>query len=231
LASPFSDLRDRIIDDLERAHDYYEHTKVAWEIVEQAITQGQTFSVRNLATGTLSTHADLAGKARVYLAEQLPEATFQEFISLFEYFFGDFLRLLLMAYPKILGKKELRFEDVLLAPDVNSLTQQLADSEIAKILYRRPADWFKYLEDQFKLGCPTQDEIERFAEAKSSRDMLVHNLGRVNQKYLEKSGSRARYSLGQQIEITAQYHRETWELTRNLVEDLTSAAIAKLPHL
>lgn len=47
------------------------------------------------------------------MAEYLAEATFQQFVAIFENFFFDLLRLWLLAYPRSLADKELRFKDVL----------------------------------------------------------------------------------------------------------------------
>lgn len=69
-------LRDRVLADLNGAHDYYTDTKIAWDIVRNFIAADRTFSIRNITTGTMTTQADLANKARGYVAEQLAEATF-----------------------------------------------------------------------------------------------------------------------------------------------------------
>jgi len=80
LADDIASLRDRVLADLNAAHDYYTDTKIAWDIVRRVIAAGHTFSIRNMSTGTVTTQADLAGKARGYVAEQLAEATFQQFV-------------------------------------------------------------------------------------------------------------------------------------------------------
>jgi hypothetical protein len=85
------------------------------------------------------------------------------------------------------------------------------------------------LEDKAKLGCPTPDEIEKIAEAKASRDVLVHNRGVAAKTYELKAGKLARYKEGQRIEIPEHYHRETWELIRKVITDISNAAIAKVP--
>lgn len=96
-------------------------------------------------------------------------------------------------------------------------------------MYDRPTGWFAYLEDRAKLGCPTPDEIEKIAEAKASRDVLVHNRGVAGKTYESKAGKLARYKDGQRVEILEPYHRQTWELIRKVVTDISNAAIAKVP--
>jgi hypothetical protein len=57
---------------------------------------------------------------------------------------------------------------------------------------------------------------------------LVHNGGVANKTYESKAGGLARYKGGERIEIPEHYHRETWELIRKVIADLSNAAIAKL---
>ena len=180
---------------------------------DEVIQAGAAFSVRNTATGTVTTQADLAGKSRGYVVEQLAEATFQQFISIFENYFFDLLRLWLMAYPQNLIGKKVDFKAVLDAPDKDAITLLVVNKELNDILYDRPTGWFAYLEDKAKLGCPTPDEIEKIAEAKASRDVLVHNRGVAGKTYESKAGKLARYKDGQRIEILEHYHRATWNLS------------------
>jgi hypothetical protein len=229
LADDIRVLRDRVLADLNGAHDYYTDTKIAWDIVRQGIAAGHTFSIRNMTTGSVTTQADLASKARGYVAEQLAEATFQQFISIFENFFLDLLRLWLMAYPQSLSGRKVDFQAVLDAPDKHAITLLVVNKELNDVLYDRPTNWFRYLEDRANVGCPTPDEIDRIAEAKASRDVLAHNRGVANKTYESKAGRLARYKDGERIDLPEHYHRETWELIRKVITDTSNAAIAKVP--
>jgi hypothetical protein len=220
-------LRDRALTDLNSAHDYYTDTKIAWGIVLQEIEAGRTFSAQNLTTGTVTTQAELAGKARGYMTEQLAEATFQQFISIFENFFQELLRLWLLAYPMSLESRQVEFRAVLQAPDKEAIAQLVVNKELNEVLYDRPPEWFKYLNERAKLGCPSPDEISRIAEAKASRDVLVHNRGIANKVYESKADKLARYKDGERLDIPEQYHRATWELIRKIIADIAAAAIAK----
>jgi hypothetical protein len=229
LANDIQALRDRVLSELNAAHDYFADTKVAWDLVGDSIVAGSTFSIENKATGTVTTHASLAGKARGYVARQLTEATFQQFITIFENFFFDLLRLWLVAYPHSLGAKKVDFEKVLDAPDKAAITLIVVDKELNELSYERPKDWFKYLNEKVNLSCPAADEIDAIAEAKATRDVLVHNRGVANKTYELKAGKLARYKDGQRMDIPDHYHRQTWELIRKLVRDICNATIAKVP--
>jgi hypothetical protein len=220
-------LRDRAMADLNAAQDYFGHGKIAWFVLRQVIAARPAFVIRNNVTGTATNQPDLVDKAETYVARELTQATFQQFISIFEAFFFDLLRLWLLAYPQHLMGRKVDFKTVLDAPDKDAVTLAVVNKELNEVLYERPADWFAYLNDKVKLGCPTMDEIERIAEAKASRDALVHNRGVAGRAYLLKAGKLARHKEGEQIDILQDYHRQTWELIRKVVADISNAAIAK----
>jgi hypothetical protein len=121
------------------------------------------------------------------------------------------------------------FKAILEAPDKDAIILLAVNKELNEVLYERPASWFAYLEDKVKLGCPTADEIDRIAEAKASRDALVHNRGIAGKTYESKAGRFARYKDGERIDISEPYHRQIWELIRKVVADISNTAIAKVP--
>ncbi len=212
LADDIRRLRVRALVDLNAAHDYHHESEVAWRIIHRVVAAGRMFTIRNGATGTATTQTELVRKSRRYVAEQLTQATFQQFISIFENFFFDFLRLWLAAYPRSLIGKKVDFEAILDAPDKDAVILLVVNKELNELLYERPKDWFAFLESKVKLGCPTADEIDRFAEAKATRDVLIHNRGVASKSYEAKAGRFARYKDGERIDIPEHYHRETWEL-------------------
>jgi hypothetical protein len=227
LADDIRALRSRALADLDAAHEYYTDTKIAWDIVGENIHAGRQFAIRNAATGAVTTQDDLANKADGYVSVQLAGATFQQFIATFENYLLDLLRLWLTAYPQSLASKTIDFKTVLEAPDKDAITDLIVDKELNEILYQRPSAWFAYLENRAKLGCPTPDEIDRITEAKASRDVLAHNRGVANKTYETKAGRLARYKEGQLMDIPEHYHRETWQLLRKVIADISDAAIGK----
>ena len=63
----------------------------------------------------------------------------------------------------------------------------------------------------------------------SRGDVLAHNRGVAGKSYLAKAGRFARHAEGERIEVPEPYHRQTWELIRKVVTDISNAAIAKAP--
>jgi hypothetical protein len=157
-------------------------------------------------------------------------STFQHFVSLLEDFFFELLRFWLAAYPASLSKKQVEIGAVLKASDKSEIVLTVVDKELNELKYERLADWFVYLERLTKLGCPTADEIGTLAEIKASRDILVHNNGIANATYVSKAGTRSRYTDGETLEISEQYHHASWETIKKVVRDVSAAAIAKVQH-
>jgi hypothetical protein len=106
LASDIAALRDRILADLDAAHDYFFATKTAWQMATNAIGAGQTVSVLNDVTGTTITHETLAANAHPYLAQHLAVSTLQQFVSLFEDFLLGLIRAWLNTHHKGISKNQ-----------------------------------------------------------------------------------------------------------------------------
>lgn len=227
LADDIHALTSRTLSALNEAYDYYTDTKLGWDIVRFSIQAGASFSERSAATGTVTTESDLIHKSNRYVAEFLKQATFQQFISTFEAFLLDLLRLWLLAYPRSLKRKQIDFESILDAPDKDAIALLVVNKELLDVFYRKPADWFDYLRERTGIAGPTADEVERFSEAKATRDVLVHNQGVANKTYVQKAGRLARYAEGEPIDLPEPYHREVWELLRKLTADADGAAAAK----
>jgi hypothetical protein len=212
---------------LDQSHDYFTYTKRIWRLVEDDVREGRTILFRNRLTKSRMNGQALREISDHYIANYLTTASFQHFVSLFEDFFFDLLRLWLAAHPGSLARNQLEFSAVLKAADKNEIVLAVVDKQLNEIKYKRVADWFDYLNRLVKLGCPTTDEIEALAEMKASRDILVHNRGIANPTYLAKAGSRARCQDGELLEVPEPYHRQSWELTRKMIGDIAEAAIQK----
>ncbi len=182
---------------------------------------------KTMPPAPVTTQTELAIKAYRYVREQLTETTFLQFVSIFESFCFDLLSLWLTAYPQSLNKKMVDLETVMELSGKEAVLLWIVQREVNQVLYEKPSEWFAYLENRAKLGCPSKDEIDRIAEAKASRDVLVHNRGIANRIYETKAGRLARFQEGEKVSFPEGYHRATWDLIRKIVSDLSNAVIAK----
>jgi hypothetical protein len=220
-------LRDDALRSLDESHDYYAHTEAAWRLVQGMVRQGRTFTIRNHVTGKSVGEKEFSGLAQGYVTGYLASATFQHFVSLFELFIFNFLRAWLSEYPRQLAGKKLQFQVVLDATDRNEIISSVVEKELFEVAHGRVADWFEYLDKLVHLGCPTKDQVQRLAEIKASRDVLVHNNGIVNSIYIAKSMGLARFDDGAVLELPERYHRESWQLIKDVVRDIANAAVKK----
>ncbi|MDB5308218.1 MAG: hypothetical protein JWO38_2420 [Gemmataceae bacterium] len=227
LADDIRTLRDRALAELVAVHDYFFHTEIAWILVRQAASSNPGQGFHNLVTGTTTTAQGLAILSGDYATRHITEATFQQFLAIFEVFTGDLLRLWLTAFPRSIGGKTVKLDDALDAGDLPTLIDQLIDHELAEVTYKSPRKVFEYLERRIGLAVPPAAEIDQLAEAKASRDVLAHSRGVADAAYQTRAGSLARYPAGQPIDIPKPYHRAVWELLCKLVSDVSVAAVAK----
>ena len=217
LIEQLRDLTSRIQDELSRGSDYYQHTKLAWRLVQSLVAEGRVIDIENEDTGNKTDGPGLTGLAQGYVAKYLAEAVFQHYVSLFEDYTFGLIGFWLMAYPKgIVGLDDDENDDKLKKtdktvplslitdnPDRESILRAVVERELDRLKYRRLAAWFEYLEKRAQLGVPTKEQIERLAEIKASRDILVHNRGIINQTYISKSGTKTRYVDGARLERLA----------------------------
>lgn len=213
---------------LNASYDYYTHTKGAWRVVHHWLRDGHKVTIRNQATGSTVGERELLALAQEYYTRYLAPTTFQLFVSLFQDFVFGFLGVWLMEYPSSLSSKQLHFQTVLESTDKTDIVRAVVEKELDGLAYKRVKDWFEYLEKTVNLGCPSQDQIERLAEIKASRDVLVHNKGIANRIYVDKSMGRHRFKDGEVLDIPEHYHRESWELVRRVVCDVSQAGIDKV---
>ncbi len=119
------------------------------------------------------------------------------------------------------------FKAVLDAPDRDAIVLHVVNREINDVMYERPAAWFAYLNERAKLGCPSADEIDHVAEAKATRDVLVHNRGVATRTYVAKAGRLARHADGDTVDLDPPYHRRVWSVFLKVVADVSGAAALK----
>lgn len=229
LADDIRALRDRTLAQLTATHDYLFHTEVAWRLVGVQLTSNPNPTYRNPATGTTTTAQDLSALAVDYSTRHIAEATFLRFYSIFEVFVGDLLRLWLTEFPRGIGGKTFRLEDALDAGSLPALVARAVDHEVAEVTYKSPRKVLEYLERRIGTPLPPAAEIDGLAEAKATRDVLVHSRGVADAEYQAKAGPRARAAAGQRLDIPKPYHQGVWDLLNKLITDLSAAAVAKIP--
>jgi len=222
-------LARRAKSDLDDLFNFEAHIDLIWKHFKVWVHQGNTLKSKNLRTGTEVTEQDLIKLYARYRTTYLLGLSFVQLVTVFEAFLFDFLRLLLTHDPRHLAlKKQIEVGVALSAADRGALVLLIAERELNELKYDRPKAWFDYMGKIVKLNCPTADEIERIAEMKAARDLIIHNSGIVNKVYLDKAGTKARYASGDKVVIDRLYFDDCWGLAKKLVDDIAAAAKLRL---
>jgi hypothetical protein len=229
VADEIDALVTRAKNDLNDLSNFGVHIHLIWKHFKIRVRQGNTLESKNPKTGKEVTERDLVKLYARYRTTYLQGMSFLQLRTVFEAFLFDFLRLLLTNDPRHLAqKKQIEVGVALSAADRESLVSLIAERELNELKYERPTKWFDYMNKIVRLGCPTKDEIERVSEMKAARDLIIHNSGIVNKTYLDKAGTKARYSLGDKLVIERPYFDECWALAKKLVDDVAAAAKGRL---
>jgi hypothetical protein len=229
IADEIDALARRAKNDLDDLLNFAANIHTIWKNFKISVDDGLTLRSRNPKTRTEVTERDLIRSYHRYRTTYVQGLGFVQFTTVFEAFLFDFLLLLLANDPRHLAqKKQIEVGVALSAVDRGALILLIAERELNELKYDRPTAWFDYLNKIVHIGCPTKDEIERIAEMKAGRDLLIHNSGVVNKTYLDKAGTKARYAVGDKVVIDRPYFEECWLLTKKLIDDIATAAKSRL---
>lgn len=229
VADEIDALARRAKTDLDDLFDFGAHIQLIWNRFRIWVLQGNTLKSKNIKTRTEVTERDLLKLYARYRITYIQGLSFVQLTTIFEAFLFDFLRLLLTNDPRHLAqKKQIEVGIALSAADREALVWLIAERELNELKYDRPRAWFDYMSKIVKLGCPTEDEIERIAEMKATRDLLIHNSGIVNKIYMDKAGSKARFAIGDRVVIDRPYFDDSWVLAKKLVDDIATSAKRRL---
>lgn len=221
-------LGDRATRELDAVHDFFEHSRTVWRSFQGLVAGGHKVAAHNLATGTTIDQDELVRLEPQYARQYLATFTFRQFVSTFEVFLFGVFQQVFLHNPWQFAKARLDFDVVLKSRDREEIISGVIAKQLNELKYESVRGWFDALDKALKLGCPTDDEIDALAEVKATRDILEHNAGVVNETYVRKAGERARYAVGDRVEIAEVYHLESWRLVKKVVADVAGAVVARL---
>ncbi|VVM58423.1 hypothetical protein PS662_01179 [Pseudomonas fluorescens] len=202
---------------------------ISGEIVHSAAPGDRRFiSVPKKLLIDVATPLKKQGSDLLSLPELCLRMTYVHLITLFEAALSDIIRATLLYKPKILkSKKMISYEDVLSEPDMGSLVAKIVDKEISDLTYGSIDDLIEYLKN--KLHIPIEflpEEKEELNWCKAQRNILVHNQGRVDEKFLRVRAI-SKYSMGESIIITESDWDDARYLLKGIVSALESAVVRK----
>lgn len=114
-------------------------------------------------------------------------ATLVEVISYFEHAVANVCAVIIQEYPQKAGDIKLDFKDIIECSSIEAVTKLAAEKYIAEIMYSKPIEYKRKIAKILSIDF---DDLETpwnvFIEAKSRRDLAVHNNWIVNAVYLAK---------------------------------------------
>ncbi|MEW5916608.1 MAG: hypothetical protein AB1762_09390 [Gemmatimonadota bacterium] len=104
----------------------------------------------------------------------------------FDAFVGDLLRAIYTRKPQLFGSinRQLSFSDVLAAPSLDALKEQVLDEDIEALRRKSYPDQFAQLATRFDIKLTGFDRWPDFVERSQRRNLLTHCDGIVSEQYL-----------------------------------------------
>jgi hypothetical protein len=236
-------LADQILARLDEARDFYVHTQQAWRVVQQIAHEGRPVGIVDPTSGLEVPATNLESLAQRYITVHLAESAFKGLSGLLEDWILGITRLWLTAYPRQLDaassevagrtraqrREEIQvpLSEILMAPDIAALLGDVAERVVRDLAYRRPDQWFRFIDNRVNLGCPDEAQRGALCEIKAARDVLEHNRGVVGQDYLDKAGAAARFTLGETVQIDEPYLLNRFALLRDVIAMMAAASIRR----
>ncbi|MEE4740602.1 hypothetical protein V2K88_02870 [Pseudomonas alliivorans] len=202
---------------------------ISGEVVHSAIPSDSRFvSVPTRLLIDVTTPLKKQGNDLLSLPELCLRITYVHLITLFEAALSDIIRVALLFRPQILkSKKMISYEDIFGESDLESLVAKIVDKEISDLTYGSIDDLIEYLKN--KLYIPIDflpEEKDELNWCKATRNLLVHNQGRVDAKFL-KMTAKGKYLMGESIVVTESDWNDARHLLERIVLALESAVIRK----
>ena len=150
-------------------------------------------------------------------------------VSILEKFLEEIIKTVLIKYPGKLSvdidgknKKEneerkIDIKDIINAKSLEEIFLSIINQKLFKLFYASPADYFKYLSDTIQINL-NNDLILTYIEIKATRDLVIHNKGKVNAIYIQKAGTKARVTdTKQNIPFSGDYYIKSFSVFKKIV--------------
>jgi len=127
-------------------------------------------------------------------------------IDEFTSYFSELLRLILKANPSILKSGDrIKVEEILKFESMDELTAHLIENKIMELSYQSFTDLGIWLEERLGVDLfDENDEKEIIIELIETRNIIVHNRGKIGTKYLKNVKS-TRFKIGELRKIDIEY--------------------------
>ncbi len=128
-------------------------------------------------------------------------------VEALDFYIAQMLTKVFTQRPEILNSSEFKIEisEVLQCSSIEEVVFRVAERKVLQLSYQGLPDIIKYLNENFKLGFDTHmPEFVNVREMFLTRNLIVHNSGRINEVYLQKS-KRKDLKVGAAYPLTEEY--------------------------
>ena len=121
-------------------------------------------------------------------SEILNKGSFMLLFTYFDSLISDLMHDYFRSFPKLLesGNVNLSLEELTLSKTVKEAKAYLISKHIEHLMYETLEKQINYFEDKLHIKCNEHIDWDKIEEAKERRNLLVHNNGIVNRRYLYK---------------------------------------------
>jgi len=118
--------------------------------------------------------------------------------------------------------KKVKVSDIIDCNDKEEIINLVIERELSSIFYAGPDKQKEYFDRVLRINII--DELwNNWIENKSTRDLIVHNKGKINKRYLSKvKKENARGKVGEQIKIDKKYFDDSLAYLKSLIGNISS---------
>nr|WP_299214210.1 hypothetical protein [uncultured Allomuricauda sp.] len=159
----------------------------------------------------------------------LYQSTFIYVVAQFEAFLSDIISLCLKYDQRKLrmnvsggaSNKKVDISEVLDCKNQESIIDLIIDKQLGDLFYAGPKKQREYIEKVLNIELEEEQWLNWF-EYKASRDLLVHNSGKINPIYLEKSSDKARGELNDKLKLDKKYFEKSLSVIKSMIGRIDS---------
>ncbi|MDX9677003.1 hypothetical protein [Pseudomonas zeae] len=161
-----------------------------------------------------------------------PRSILLEAVAHFEDYLGWITKAVLKDDPSLLKtdaaaseREEIKLISLILdSADKSEIMERIIEEKVRGIFYGSPVDFFVKSKSKLRFNkyfeTMCQQQLEQYSEITARRNIIAHNSGKVDRKYLREVKNPV-YKLGQTVPITNIYLQESIQLLHGLATKVT----------
>ena len=157
----------------------------------------------------------------------IPKWAFINFITIFETWLSDVLREILRAYPQKIRRDKVDSAIIIDSSSHEECLEKLIDEELIRLSYASTKEFTKRLQEITSTDIESVSELLDVYELKAARNIILHNRGIVNEKYLKQAGEKARAQIGEEIKLDSESLINSFNILESFVTEVSDKLVKK----